>query len=89
MNRKDRRTRGKFIMGRLQELRNSKVLQTLDFKDIPQDVMDSLIANTCENIVLQKRYNLQKRLIQEAIDLEIELHNLKVDLASKRGSDAS
>jgi hypothetical protein len=83
MNRKERRTYGKQIIERLDQINRSKVLEALNFDDIPKDILDSLIANTCENRPMQKRYNLYKRLLEEKIRLEIDLHNMKIDLAEK------
>lgn len=83
MNRKERRTTGKRLIERLQVLKNSPILKEMDLKDIPKDVLDSLIANSCENKVLQKRYNLQKRIFSEMAETEIWLHNANVDLENK------
>lgn len=83
MNRKERRTTGKRLIERLQVLKNSSILQEMDLKDIPKDVLDSLIANICENKVLQKRYNLQKRIFSEMAEIEIWLHDANVDLEKK------
>ncbi len=84
MNRQERRTYGKQIATRLDQINKSKVLEALNFDDIPKELLDSLIANTCENIPMQKRYNLYKRLLEEKIRLEIDIQNMKVDLMAKR-----
>ena len=84
MNRRDRRTRGKYITERLATLRNSSVLQDANLKELPQDVIDSLIAGTHENEALQKRYNLIKKLLNEMMMLEIELKQMQEDLKAKR-----
>ena len=55
MNRKERRTVGKKIVERLHILKNSALVRAANLQDIPKDVLDSLIANTCENKVLQKK----------------------------------
>jgi hypothetical protein len=88
MNRHERRTRGQYIVQRLTQLRNSTLVNDFDLKDIPKDILDSLIANKCENTVLQKKYNTLKRIGEEAMKLEIELHNMKVDLDAKRQTKA-
>lgn len=83
MNRKERRTTGLALVKRLNTLKNSPILQEMDLKDIPKDILDSLIANSCENKVLQKRYNLQKRIFSEIMEIEIYLHNANLDLEKK------
>lgn len=89
MNRRDRRTRGRYITERLTTLRNSTVLQDANLKDLPQDVIDTLIAGTCENEVLQKRYNLIKKLLNEMMMLEIELKQMQEDLRIKQSKEIS
>ena len=83
MNRKERRTRGIYIVSRLNVLKNSTILKDADLKDIPQEVIDQLSKGECENKVLQKKYNTNVRIISEAIELEAELSRMKSDLASK------
>lgn len=87
MNRHERRTKGKYIALRLQKLKNSPLLQT-KFDDIPKETLDQLIEGSCPNSVLQKRYNLQKKLFDEVIRLEIELYNMKNDLETKKSDPA-
>jgi hypothetical protein len=83
MNRKDRRTKGLDAVKRLEVLKRSVILQDIDLKDIPKDILYSLIANKCENKTLQRKYNTQKRLLGEVIELEAMLHNMRVDLNAK------
>lgn len=84
MNRKERRTKGKAILQRLNILKNSPLLQEPDLKDIPKDILDHLIAGDCENKVMQKKYNTMKRLLGEMADLEVELGRMKYDLLVKQ-----
>ena len=84
MNRSERRTRGKYIVERLNLIKNSSLFKEADLKDIPQETIDKLIANTCENKELQRKYNSIKRLLSEAMELEIELRKMQLDLANKQ-----
>ena len=68
---------------RLQVLKASPLLQDMDMKDVPQEVLDSLIANSCDNKALQKRYNAVKRLFSEMAEIEIWLYNANLDLVKK------
>lgn len=83
MNRKERHTKGLALAKRLNILQNSPILQEMDLKEIPKDTLDALIANTCENKILQKRYNLQKRIFSEMAEIEIWLYNANLDLENK------
>jgi len=82
-NRKERRTKGLALVKRLNILQNSPILKEMDLKDIPKDVLDALIAGTCENKVLQKRYELQKRIFSEIMEIEIWLQRARLDLEKK------
>jgi len=84
MNRKERRTRGKFVVERLAKIKNSSLLQEADLKDIPKETLDQLIAGTCENKVLQRKYRSIQKLLDEMISLEIELNSMRDDLAEKQ-----
>ena len=86
MNRSERRTRGKYIVERLNLIKNSSLFKEADLKDIPKDVIDTLVANTCENKELQRKYNSIKRLLSEGIELEIELRNMQIDLTNKQAN---
>ena len=83
MNRRQRRTRGIEILQRLRTLKNSSLISQAGLKDIPQEVRDKLIAGTCENKALQHKYNTINKLLTEITELEIELHNMRVDLSGK------
>jgi len=83
MNRKERRTKGLALAKRLNVLKNSPILQEMDLSDIPKETLDALIAGCCKNSALQKRYNLQKRILSEVMEAEIWLHNANVDLKNK------
>lgn len=83
MNRKERRTTGLAMVKRLNTLKNSPILQEMDLKDIPKDILNELIQGCCKNGALQKRYNLQKKLFSEMAEAEIWLHNANMDLKQK------
>jgi uncharacterized protein (DUF1810 family) len=83
-NRRERRTRGKFIFTRLNTLKNSSLIQDADLSNLPKEVIDSLVAHTCENKALQKRYDACQRVLGELISLEGELFKMKEDLKVKQ-----
>ncbi len=85
MNRKQRRTRGKFVVQRLAKLKSSPLLDKVDLKDIPEDTVKQLIEGTCENKTLQKEYNTSKRILDEIMSLDLELFEMQQDLDQKRG----
>jgi uncharacterized protein (DUF1810 family) len=82
-NRRERRTKGKAIFQRLQVLKNSPLIQDADLSNLSQEVIDSLVAHTCENKTLQKRYDACQRILGEMILLEGELFKMKEDLKAK------
>jgi hypothetical protein len=84
-SRHERRTRGKFILKRLAELKQSQILKEADLSGLPEDVVKALTTGTCENKVLQKRYNTCKRIVDELFALELELKSMQRDLAKKKG----
>jgi hypothetical protein len=84
MNRRERRTRGKFIFTRLNVLKNSPLIQDADLSNLPKEVIDSLVAHTCENKDLQRKYNTCQRILGEIIELEGELFRMKEDLMVKQ-----
>lgn len=83
-NRRERRTRGKEIMKRLNILKNSQILKDADLSDLPEDLVKQLIAGTCKNDVLQKRYRTCSRILDEVSRLQIELKIMQTDLAKKK-----
>ncbi len=85
MNRKQRRTMGKFVVQRLAKLKSSPLLDKVDLKDIPEDTVKQLIEGTCENKTLQKEYNTSKRILDEIMSLDLELFQMQQDLDQKRG----
>jgi hypothetical protein len=84
-NRQERRTKGKWIIKRLQILKNSQLLKDADLSDLPKDVVDKLIAGTCEQKDLQTRYKKCMKIISEITELELMLQQMKQDLAFKKG----
>lgn len=84
MNRRERRTRGLWLIKRLYRLKNSPLLQEADLKDVPKDVLKTLIAGTCENKDMQRKYRSLNSILGEILELEKELLDMKLDLEAKR-----
>jgi hypothetical protein len=84
MNRQQRRTRGKYVIQRLTQLRNSKTFTDIEsLKDIPKETIELLSKGQHDNPTLQKQYNTYSRILQEIIELEYELNAMKADLLAK------
>ena len=83
-NRRERRIRGKFIFQRLNVLKNSPLIQDADLSSLPKEVIDTLVAHTCENKALQKKYDTCQRILGELISLEAELTRMREDLKVKQ-----
>jgi hypothetical protein len=60
------------------------LIRDADLSNLPKEVIDSLVAHTCENKVLQKKYDTCQRILGELIELEAELTRAKADLNAKR-----
>ena len=86
MNRKERRTRGKWVYERLNQLKGSPLLEEADLKDIPKDQLDQLIAGTHPNKEMQRKYKTINRIMGEIIELEIEIKNMQNDLSQKQSN---
>ena len=84
MNRRDRRTKGKAIQQEINRIKNSQLLKEADISSLPKEVVDALVAGTCENKTLQRKYNSCKKLLDKLINLKLELTLMKEDLDSKR-----
>ena len=84
-NRHERRTRGASLVKRLRTLKNSQILKDADLSELPEEIVESLKNHTCENKVLQKRYDLGIRIMSELIELQSEYEMMKSDLAKKKG----
>jgi hypothetical protein len=82
-NRKERRTMGIAMAKRLQILRNSSLYKQANLTDIPEDVIKTLVAGNCENKTLQAHYNKCHKVLDEVMDIEIRLHNMRTDLSEK------
>lgn len=87
-NRHDRRTRGKEIAQRLTTLKNSQILKDADLSELPEDVVTALKEGTCENDILQKRYNLCLKIMAEMIELQMELTAMQNDYKQKLQTSA-
>ena len=84
MNRHQRRTRGKWVYERLNQLKGSPLLEEADLKDIPKDQLDQLIAGDHPDKEMQRKYKTINRIMGEIIELEIEIKNMQNDLVQKQ-----
>jgi hypothetical protein len=83
-SRHERHARGKALERRLRILKNSQILKDADLSGLPEEVIKSLSAGTCENAHLQKRYKLCSEIMAEMIEIETELAQMRYDMDEKK-----
>ncbi len=84
MNRRERRTRGRFITERLAKLKSSPLSDNSFLKDLLESVINELINGIHDNKDLQVKYDKSKKMLDEIMSLELELYAMQEDLAQKK-----